>query len=216
MEEYEQILRAITLAMGAAWASGVNLYAALLTLGVLGVTGNMALPPEFQVLQHPLVLTAAGLMFAVEFFADKIPGLDTGWDAIHTFIRIPAGALLAAGAISEVNPDLAVAAAIVGGGIAAGSHVTKAGSRVLINASPEPFSNWFASLTEDIAVMGGIWLALAHPYIFLVCFILFLVLMVWLLPRIWGGIRKVFSFFSRFGKDNSPGRDEHPPPPFCP
>ncbi|MDR9501436.1 MAG: DUF4126 domain-containing protein [Desulfurivibrionaceae bacterium] len=216
MEEYEQILRAITLAMGAAWASGVNLYAALLTLGVLGVTGNMVLPPEFQVLQHPMVLTAAGLMFAVEFFADKIPGVDTGWDAIHTFIRIPAGALLAAGAISEVNPDLAVAAAIVGGGIAAGSHVTKAGSRVLINASPEPFSNWFASLTEDIAVMGGIWLALAHPYIFLVCFLLFLVLMVWLLPRIWGGIKKVFSFFSRLGKGNSPGRDEHPPPPCCP
>nr|MDA3786845.1 DUF4126 domain-containing protein [Deltaproteobacteria bacterium] len=102
------------------------------------------------------------------------------------------------------------------GGIAAGSHVTKAGSRVLINASPEPFSNWCASLTEDIAVMGGIWLALAHPYIFLVCFILFLVLMVWLLPRIWGGIKKVFSFFSRLGKGNSPERDEHPPPPFCP
>ncbi len=208
MEQYEQILQAITLAMGAAWASGVNLYAAILTLGVLGVTGNMVLPPELQVLQHPMVLTAAGLMFAVEFFADKIPGIDTGWDAIHTFIRIPAGALLAAGAISEVNPDLAVAAAIVGGTIAASSHVTKSGSRVLINASPEPFSNWLASLTEDIAVMGGIWLALAHPYIFLVCFILFIVLMVWLLPRIWGGIKKVFAFLSRLFGGSPPLEQE--------
>ncbi|MBU0680403.1 MAG: DUF4126 domain-containing protein [Proteobacteria bacterium] len=197
MEQYEQVIQAITLAMGAAWASGVNLYAAILTLGVLGVTGNMVLPPELQVLQHPMVLTAAGLMFAVEFFADKIPGIDTGWDAIHTFIRIPAGALLAAGAISEVNPDLAVAAALVGGTIAASSHVTKSGSRVLINASPEPFSNWFASLTEDVAVMGSIWLALTHPYIFLGCFILFIVLMVWLLPKIWSGIKKVFGFLYR-------------------
>jgi hypothetical protein len=197
MVQYEQIIPAITLAMGVAWASGINLYAAILTLGVLGVTGNMVLPPELQVLQHPMVLTAAGLMFAVEFFADKIPGIDTGWDAIHTFIRIPAGALLAAGAISEVNPDLAVAAAIVGGTIAASTHVTKSGSRVLINASPEPFSTWFASLAEDVAVMGSIWLALVHPYIFLVCFILFIVLLVWLLPKIWSGIKKVFGFLYR-------------------
>lgn len=208
MEQYDQIIQAITLAMGAAWASGVNLYAAMLTLGVLGVTGNMVLPGEFQILQHPMVLTAAGLMFAVEFCADKIPGLDTTWDAIHTFIRIPAGALLAAGAIAEVNPDLSVAAAIVGGVIAAGSHVTKSGTRVLINASPEPFSTWFASLTEDIAVMGGIWLALTHPYIFLVCFILFIVLMVWLLPRIWGGIKKVFGFLMRLFGAGQPVEDE--------
>jgi hypothetical protein len=210
MEQYEQILQSITLAMGASWASGVNLYAAILTLGVLASTGNMVLPPELQVLQHPLVLTAAGLMFAVEFFADKIPGLDTGWDALHTFIRIPAGALLAAGAISEVNPDLAVAAALVGGTIAAGSHVTKAGSRVVINASPEPFSNWFASLGEDIAVMGGIWLAISHPYIFLVCFILFVLLMVWLLPRIWSAIKKVFAFLAR------PFQAKPPAPPAPP
>ncbi|MEN8258065.1 MAG: DUF4126 domain-containing protein [Thermodesulfobacteriota bacterium] len=197
MEQYDQIIQAITLAMGAAWASGVNLYAAMLTLGVLAVTGNMVLPAELQILQHPMVLTAAGVMFAVEFFADKIPGLDTFWDAIHTFIRIPAGALLAAGAIGEVNPDLTVAAAIVGGTIATTSHVTKSGSRVLINASPEPFSNWLASLTEDIAVMASIWLALSHPYIFLVCFILFILLMVWLLPKIWQGIKKVFGFLIR-------------------
>lgn len=197
MDNYDQILQTITLAMGAAWASGVNLYAALLTLGVLGVTGNMALPPELQVLEHPMVLAAAGLMFAVEFCADKVPGLDTGWDAIHTFIRIPAGALLAAGAIGEVTPALTVAAAIVGGTISAGSHITKSGSRVLINASPEPVSNWLASLTEDVMVMGGIWLSITHPYIFLTCFILFLILMVWLLPRIWQGVKKIFAFLAR-------------------
>ena len=202
MEQYDQIIQAITLAMGAAWASGVNLYAAMLTLGVLAVTGNMVLPAELQVLQHPMVLTAAGIMFAVEFFADKIPGLDSSWDAIHTFIRIPAGALLAAGAIGEVNPDLTVAAAIVGGNSAAGTHVAKSGTRVLINASPEPFTNWFASLTEDIAVMGSIWLALTHPYIFLVCFVLFILLMIWLLPKIWLGVKKVFAFLTRFFGDN--------------
>lgn len=197
MEGYEQIIQAITLAMGAAWASGINLYAAILTLGVLGITGNMVLPPELVVLQNPLVLSAAGVMFAAEFLADKIPGFDTGWDAVHTFIRIPAGAMLAAGAIAPVNPDLSVAAGLVGATIAAGSHVTKSGSRVLINASSEPFSNWFASLGEDIAVMGGIWLSINHPYIFVVCFVLFLVLMVWWLPRIWSALKKVFGFLIR-------------------
>ncbi len=208
MEQYDQIIQAITLAMGAAWASGVNLYAAMLTLGVLAVTGNMVLPPELQVLQHPMVLSAAGIMFAVEFFADKIPGLDSSWDAIHTFIRIPAGALLAAGAIGEVNPDLTVAAAIVGGTISASTHVAKSGTRVLINTSPEPFTNWFASLTEDIAVMGSIWLALTHPYIFLVCFVLFIVLMVWLLPKIWQGVKKVFAFLTRFFGGAQPAEGE--------
>jgi len=137
---------------------------------------------------------AAGLMYCVEFFADKIPGIDTGWDTIHTFIRIPAGAMLAAGAIGDMNPAIEIAAGILGGGLAAGTHATKAGSRVLINASPEPFSNWTASIGEDIVVIGGVWACLNHPIPFLIALVFFIALMIWLLPKIWKGVKKVFRF----------------------
>lgn len=208
MDELNQIINTISLSMGVAWASGLNLYATLLTLGILGATGNMTLPPDLQVLTNPLVIGAAGLMFAVEFVADKMPGVDTGWDSLHTFIRIPAGAMLAAGSIGEVNAAMTLAAAIVGGGIAAGTHATKSGTRVLINTSPEPFSNWLTSLGEDVAVVAGIWAALHHPLVFLVLLLLFLVLMVWLLPKLWQGIKMVFSRLGQFfsgPKDPPPG-----------
>jgi hypothetical protein len=194
--------------MGAAWASGINLYATILTLGVLGATGNMVLPPDLQVLTNPLVLGAAGLMFVVEFVADKMPGVDTGWDSIHTFIRIPAGAMLAASSLGEVNTAVTVAAAILGGTLAAGSHATKAGTRVLINTSPEPFSNWFASLAEDIAVIAGIWAALAHPYVFLVVLLVVIALMIWFLPKLWSGIKKVFAALGRFFTGNNTAREK--------
>jgi hypothetical protein len=183
--------------MGVAWASGINLYAAILVLGLLGATGNMVLPPDLQILANSVVIAAAGLMFIVEFVADKIPGVDTGWDTLHTFIRIPAGALLAAGAVGDVNPAVVVAAAIVGGGLAAGTHATKSGSRVIINTSPEPVSNWVASLVEDVAVIAGLWTALHHPWVFIVLLIAFIILMIWLLPRLWRGVRKVFAFLGR-------------------
>ncbi|MGR9114505.1 MAG: DUF4126 domain-containing protein, partial [Gammaproteobacteria bacterium] len=129
MEALDQISTTLALTMGLAWASGINLYATLLTLGYLANTGNIDLPPDLQIVANPLVMTAAGLMYAIEFFADKVPGVDTGWDTLHTFIRIPAGAMLAAGAVGDLNPAVEVAAAIIGGGMAAGSHATKAGSR---------------------------------------------------------------------------------------
>lgn len=198
MEQLDLITRTIALAMGAAWASGINLYAAILTLGIMGVTGNINLPPDLIILTDPLVIGAAGLMFVVEFIADKMPGVDTGWDSIHTFIRIPAGAILAAGAVGEVNPGVSLAAAIIGGGLAAGTHATKAGARVMINTSPEPFSNWTASITEDVAVIAGLWTALHHPLLFIVLLLAFIILMIWLLPKIWQGIKKVFSFMGRF------------------
>lgn len=198
MESYQQIINIIALTMGVAWASGINLYAALLTLGVLGATGNMSLPPDLQILAHPAVMAASGFMFLVEFLADKAPGVDTGWDAIHTFIRSPGGALLAAGALGDVNPALSLAAAIIGGGIAAGSHLTKAGSRVLINASPEPFTNWAASLAEDAAAVAGIWVALHHPWLFLALLTGFVLLAVWLLPKIWRGIQNLFRTLAGF------------------
>jgi hypothetical protein len=136
-------------------------------------------------------------MYCVEFFADKVPGVDTGWDAIHTFVRIPAGAILAAGAIGEVGPGAQLAAGLVGGALAAGSHATKAGTRVLINTSPEPVTNWFASIGEDVMVIAGLWTALYHPVLFLVLLTLFILLMAWLLPRIWRGIKVAFAWLGR-------------------
>ena len=188
MENVNEIARIIALTMGAAWAAGINLYAAIATLGILSVTGNMTLPPDLQVLANPLVIGAACLMFAVEFIADKMPGVDTGWDTVHTFIRIPAGALLAAGAVGELNPAVSLAAALLGGTLAAGTHGMKAGSRLLINTSPEPLTNWTASIVEDIMVIGGIWAAVNHPWVFLVLLAIFILLMIWLLPKVWRGI----------------------------
>jgi hypothetical protein len=206
MDPLDPIIKTLALTMGVGWASGLNLYAAILMLGILGATGNVLLPPELQILTNPLVIFAAGLMYLVEFFADKVPGVDTGWDTIHTFIRIPAGALLAAGAVGPVNPALAVAAALLGGGMAAMSHATKAGTRVLINTSPEPFTNWAASITEDVMVVGGIWAALHHPWFFLSFLIAFVFLAIWLLPKIWLGMKKVFGFIRRlFTREPSPG-----------
>jgi hypothetical protein len=208
MEQLDHIVRIIALSMGAAWASGINLYAAILTLGILGATGQMTLPPDLQILTTPIVMIAAALMFCVEFFADKVPGVDTGWDALHSFIRIPGGALLAAGAVGEVNPAVMVAAGILGGGLAAGTHAAKAGSRVLINTSPEPFTNWMASIGEDVAVIAGVWAALVHPWFFLACLLVFIVLLIWLLPKLWRGIKAVFAklaaLFRRTGPPTTP------------
>ena len=203
MEHLNQIAGIIALSMGTAWASGINLYAAILTLGLLGTTGQMALPPNLQIVTQPIVIMAAGAMFCIEFFADKIPGVDTGWDTIHSFIRIPGGALLAAAAVGDVNPAVMLAAGILGGGLAAGTHAAKAGSRVLINTSPEPFSNWVASIGEDVAVVAGVWAALVHPWMFLACLAVFIELLIWLLPKLWRGIKAVFakiaSLFRRSG-----------------
>jgi hypothetical protein len=202
------IAQTIALTMGVAWASGINLYAAILMLGVMGATGNMVLPAELQVLTDPMVIAAAGFMYFIEFFTDKVPGVDTGWDTLSTFIRIPAGAILAAGAIGDVGPAAQLAAGIAGGTLTAGTHATKAGTRVLINTSPEPVSNWFASVGEDVAVIAGLWTALYHPVVFIVLLVLFILFMIWALPRLWRGIRKVFGFIGRtLGSDTT-----HPPP----
>ena len=195
------IVETIALTMGVAWASGINLYAAIAVLGILGATGNLILPQDLEVLADPLVIGAACFMYFVEFFADKTPGVDTGWDAIHTFIRIPAGAVLAAGVVGQMDPAVVLAAGIVGGTLAAGAHATKAGGRVMINTSPEPVTNWVASLSEDVLVIAGLWTALYHPVVFLVALGVMIVLMIWLLPKIWRGIRTLIdtlrAFFSR-------------------
>ncbi|MFK7794028.1 MAG: DUF4126 domain-containing protein [Gammaproteobacteria bacterium] len=198
MEAYEGLIQTIALTMGVAWASGINLYGTLVALGVMMNLGYVELPPDLQVVGDPLVIAAAGFMYIVEFFADKVPGVDTGWDTLHTLVRIPAGALLAAGAIGEVGAGAEIAAALVGGTIAAGTHFTKAGTRVLINTSPEPFSNWTASIAEDVAVFAGLWAALQHPLLFLILLFIFIILMIWLLPKLFRAIKKVFRFFINF------------------
>ncbi len=198
MEQLDQIIALLAITMGVGWASGINLYATLLMLGIMANTGHMTLPANLEILADPLVMSAAGLMYMVEFTADKIPGIDTGWDSIHSFIRIPAGAVLAATVIGDASPAIELAAAIVGGGLAAATHATKAGGRILVNTSPEPFSNWFLSLGEDVAVFIGLWAAIQHPWVFLVLLAIFLVLLIWLLPKIWSGIKGIFRTIARF------------------
>lgn len=186
-------LSLVTLGLGAAWASGINLYATVLLLGGLQALGIVTLPPDLAVLSHPAVLGVAGFLYAAEFVADKVPGVDSLWDAVHSFIRIPAGALLAAGALGAYGHGYEVAAALLAGGtLAATSHAAKAGGRIAINASPEPFSNWIVSFFEDLMVLGGLILALFKPALFLTLLGAFLLGVAWLLPKLWRGLRRLF------------------------
>lgn len=199
--EVTELSALIAMTLGVGWASGINLYAAVFALGLAGATGYAELPAQLDIIQSPWVIVAAGLMYLVEFFADKIPGVDSGWDAMHTFVRIPAGALLASGMLGDHGMALQLAAGLVGGSMAAGSHGTKAGTRALINTSPEPVTNWAASITEDVAVFGGIWLMLNHPWVFLGLLVVFILLTIWLLPKIWRALKAVFRKIRAFLHD---------------
>lgn len=180
-----QVLQTVALASLLAWASGVRLYLVVFTVGLAAHLGYIDLPTGLKVLQHPWVIGAAGFLLVMEFLVDKVPGIDSVWDAVHTFIRIPAGALLAAGATGDTLGALTVAAGLLGGTITAGTHFTKAGGRAILNASPEPFSNWGASFAEDASVLGGIWIAYLYPVVFLVALALFALLVLWFLPKLW-------------------------------
>ncbi|HYC00177.1 MAG TPA: DUF4126 domain-containing protein [Candidatus Limnocylindrales bacterium] len=192
MEHLAEVTRTIALTMGVAWAAGLNLYAAILVLGVLGASGSMDLPAGLEIVAHPLVIFAAALMYVVEFVADKVPGVDTAWDGIHTFVRIPAGALLAAEAVGNVDPAVSMAAALLGGAVSATTHAAKAGTRVLVNTSPEPFSNGIVSIAENAAVFGGLYLATTYPIAFLVLFVAMCAFAAWFLPRLWRGVVTAF------------------------
>ncbi|HQU98786.1 MAG TPA: DUF4126 domain-containing protein [Nitrosomonas sp.] len=198
MENYEALLATLALMLGSSWASGINLYAVIAILGLGGSTGYVQLPNELVVLQDPLVIGSASIMTVVHFFVDKIPGADTVWDTIHTFIRIPAGAMLAAGSIGDATPALEIAAGLLGGSVAATTHATKAGTRLMINTSPEPASNWSASLTEDFLVLSGMWAALKHPEVFLVLFVIFIIFAIWVLPKLWRFIKILLNKLRRF------------------
>ena len=185
----------IALSMGVAWASGLNLYAACAVLGLMGATGSMDLPAGMGVLENPWVIAAAGAMYVVEFFADKIPGVDSAWDTIHSFIRVPAGAVLAATVFADAGTAEMLVAGASGGILSAATHTIKAGSRLLIN-------NWTASIAEDVAVVGGLWVALTHPAVFIGGLVVFILLAIWLLPKLWRAIRFLFAKIARlFGKE---------------
>jgi hypothetical protein len=178
-------VEALSLAMGTAWTSGINLYATVAALGIANRMEMIHLPQNLEVLSHPGVIAIACVMYLIEFFADKVPYVDSGWDALHTFIRVPAGAILAAQSLGDMNPALELMALLAGGSVALVAHGTKATARLAINASPEPFSNWFASVGEDVTVFGSIWLMFNHPIIMLVLVLTFLALVVWLVPKIY-------------------------------
>ena len=181
------------LAMSAAmaWGAGLRLYLVVFVVGLLGKLGYVALPDALKLLTNPIVLGAAGFMTFIEFFADKIPWLDSAWDAVHTFLRIPAGAALAAGMLGDSGEGVALAAAIIGGTLTAGTHFGKAGTRAVANTSPEPFTNIGLSLAEETMVAGGLALAIANPIIFLILLAIFIVALVVLIRFIVKGLTTV-------------------------
>jgi hypothetical protein len=201
----------IALAGALGWASGVRLYLVVLLTGWAGFMGWISLPHGLHLLAHPVVLGASGFMVFVEFFADKIPGLDSLWDVVHTVIRIPAGAALAAGVFGADAGVVALVAALMGGTLAATSHTAKATSRAAINTSPEPFSNVGASLVEDTLVPASLWLALAHPLVFVGVLVLMLVASVWLIRVCWRFLRQLFARVARiFSGKADPGPSPAP------
>jgi hypothetical protein len=186
------VLETLSLAMGTAWASGINLYATVAALGLAGRFELIQLPQNLEILTHPLVIGVACAMYVIEFFTDKIPYVDNAWDAIHTFIRIPAGAILAGEAVGNVTPALELAAVLAGGTVALAAHGTKATARLALNASPEPFTNTVASFTEDLSVLGGLWLAFNHPIVMLLLLICFIAFSAWIVPKVFRVAKRGF------------------------
>lgn len=190
--DYMDAISSFALASGLSWASGFRMYATVFAVGLLSRYEYLQLPQSLDILRHPVVIAVAGILMLVEFFADKIPYVDSVWDSIQTFIRIPAGAFLAMGAINTSDPLVATIAALLGGSLTGITHATKAGSRALINTSPEPMSNVTTSLGEDGLWLSGGWLALAHPMVFVGALLLLVLMMLWMLPKLWRGIKLVF------------------------
>jgi hypothetical protein len=209
-------IEALSLAMGTAWTSGINLYATVAALGIASQAEMIQLPPDLQVLGHPAVIAIACIMYFIEFFADKVPYVDSGWDALHTFIRVPAGAILAARSLGDMNPALELVAILAGGSIALAAHGTKAATRLAINASPEPFSNWAASVTEDISVFGSIWLMFNHPVIMMILVLVFLALTVWLVPKIFRFVKRGFQALRDRMRGIKPDQPASTDPPALP
>ena len=188
-------LAAIAAALG--WASGMRLYAAVFLVGAAGYLGWIPLPSGLQLLQNPLVLCASFVLFALEFVVDKIPGVDSLWDAIHTLVRIPAGAALAAGVFGGDAPAWTLVAALAGGTLAAASHTAKTTTRAAANTSPEPFSNLALSLAGDIAVPGLLWLAWQHPLVLFPVLAVFALIALVATVLLWRFLRGVIRRFTK-------------------
>ncbi len=187
----------LALAGGLSWASGLRLYLTVFAVGMMAKFGVVHLPEALGILTHPWVIAASGLLSVIEFLADKVPYIDSAWDSIHTFIRIPAGALLAMGAMNTGDPAIATIAGLLGGSLAGATHMTKAGSRALINTSPEPVTNIAASFGEESALITGGWLAFAHPMVFLGLLAVFILVMLWFIPKLWRSIKSVLGNIGR-------------------
>lgn len=184
-----EILATLGRTLGFSLAAGVNLYATVAVLGLAARYGWVQLPEQFQVFNNPWVIGVAGALYVIEFVADKIPWVDSIWDAIHTVIRPVGGALVAVAALGEASPAVMGMIALLGGTVAAGSHMTKAGTRVAINTSPEPFTNWIVSLAEDVFVIGLSLLTLKFPLLALLVSATLLVMIAWLARRLWKWLR---------------------------
>jgi len=187
-----EMVQTVALSAGLAWASGLRLYLVVFLAGLLSTFGYLHLPETLAVLHNPLVIVVAGIMALAELIADKVPAFDSLWDSFQTFIRIPSGALLAAFAMGDVDPSWTVVAGLIGGTITAGTHFAKAGSRLAINTSPEPFSNWIASFGEEGMVLGGLWTMLASPLVFLALLAIFLIIAGLALVKLWGVVGRLF------------------------
>lgn len=182
----------LSLALGSAWTSGINLYATVTVLGLLQKFGFTKLPGGLDVLDNWWIIGVAGFLFLVEFFADKIPYLDSVWDVIHTFIRVPAGVIVAYAATNQLDASISIPAALVGGGLAFSSHGTKAAARLAANVSPEPVSNWVLSLVEDaIAIIGSV-LSVLAPVVIAIVLLLFVIFFFWFFPKVFRAVRRLF------------------------
>jgi hypothetical protein len=184
------VLATLGRTLGFSLAAGVNLYATVALVGLAARFGWVTLPEQFQVFNNPWVIGVAGVLYVVEFFADKIPWVDTIWDAVHTFVRPVGGALIAVAALGDASPTVEGLVALLGGAVAAGSHATKAGTRVAANASPEPFSNWALSIIEDVFVVGLGLVTLKFPVLALGISLVILVVMMFTARWIWQLIRR--------------------------
>ena len=187
------LIGTIAMGMGSSWVSGIRLYAAVAMLGLLGRFANLKLPGELEVLTNWWIIGIALALLLIEFFADKIPYLDSIWDVVHTFIRIPAGAVLAAVTFGDFDRRIQVVAFLIGGGLALSAHVTKASARAAINLSPEPVSNIVVSLVEDVLAVASVLLTVFLPLVLIGVVLLFLAISIYLAPKINKLFRGVFS-----------------------
>ncbi|MBK9340171.1 MAG: DUF4126 domain-containing protein [Rhodoferax sp.] len=193
----------VALAAALGWASGIRLYLVVFITGAAGMLGWLPLPTGLHVLQHPVMLSASGFMLFVEFFADKIPGVDSLWDMVHSVIRVPAGAALAAGVFGADSATMGTVAGLMGGALAATSFATKATTRAAVNTSPEPFSNVAVSLAEEGAVMGMMWLATNYPVTFGISLFVVLVLSIWLVVVLFKYLKAVLNRLKNWFSDDA-------------